>query len=62
MGVRADDTSVEASREGLIAGMSSLERPKLRPVMPRRVEHQGQPFVLLQDPTGVVSRAGSDSI
>jgi MEMO1 family protein len=35
--------------------MSSLERPKLRPVMPRRVEHQGQPFVLLQDPTGVVS-------
>jgi MEMO1 family protein len=35
--------------------MSSLERPKLRPVMPRRVEHQGQSFVLLQDPTGVVS-------
>ena len=35
--------------------MSSLERPKLRPVMARRVEHQGQPFILLQDPTGVVS-------
>ena len=35
--------------------MSSLERPKLRPVVPRRVEHQGQPFILLQDPTGVVS-------
>jgi AmmeMemoRadiSam system protein B len=29
--------------------MSSLERPKLRPVIPRRVEHQGQAFVLLQD-------------
>ena len=34
--------------------MSSLERPKLRPVMPRRVEHQGQSFVVLQDPSGVV--------
>ena len=36
--------------------MPSLERPKLRPVMPRRVEHQGQSFVLLQDPTGVVTQ------
>jgi MEMO1 family protein len=36
--------------------MSSLERPKLRPVMPRRVEHQGQALVLLQDPSGVVSQ------
>jgi MEMO1 family protein len=35
--------------------MSSLERPKLRPVIPRRVEHQGQSLILLQDPTGVVS-------
>ena len=43
------------SREGPVPGMSSLERPKLRPVMPRRVEHQGQSFVLLQDPTGVVT-------
>jgi AmmeMemoRadiSam system protein B len=37
--------------------MSSLERPKLRPVMPRRVEHQAQAFVLLQDPTGVVTQS-----
>ena len=36
--------------------MSSLERPKLRPVMPRRVEHQAQAFVLLYDPTGVVTQ------
>ena len=35
--------------------MPSLERPKLRAVIPRRVEHQGQSFVRLQDPTGVVS-------
>jgi len=35
--------------------MSSLERPKLRPVLPRRIEHQGQPFVLLQDLTGALS-------
>jgi MEMO1 family protein len=35
--------------------MSSLERPKLRAVIPRRVEHQGQACVQLQDPTGVVS-------
>jgi MEMO1 family protein len=42
--------------EGLVAGMSCLLRPKLRLVVPRRIEHQGQPFVLLQDPTGVVSQ------
>jgi AmmeMemoRadiSam system protein B len=36
--------------------MSSLERPKLRPVIPRRVEQNGQVFVLLQDPAGVVSQ------
>src|SRR5277367_4903390 len=42
--------------EGLVSGMSCLLRPKLRPVVPRRVEHEGQPFVLLQDPTGVVSQ------
>jgi MEMO1 family protein len=32
----------------------SLERPKLRPLNARRIEHQGQPFVMLQDPAGVV--------
>ena len=47
--------TVDVSCEGLIAGMPSLERPKLRTVIPRRVEHQGQAFVHLQDPTGVVS-------
>jgi MEMO1 family protein len=35
--------------------MPSLDRPKLRAVIPRRVEHQGQVFVHLQDPTGVVA-------
>jgi MEMO1 family protein len=34
--------------------MSSLERPRLRPVMPRRVDHQGQVYVLLQDPFGLL--------
>jgi AmmeMemoRadiSam system protein B len=33
---------------------SSLERPKLRPLSARRIEHQGQSFVVLQDPAGVV--------
>jgi len=36
--------------------MSSLERPKLRPVMPRRIEHQGQDLVMLQDLSGVISQ------
>jgi AmmeMemoRadiSam system protein B len=36
--------------------MSSLDRPKLRPLMPRRVEHQGQAFVVIQDPTGVLAQ------
>jgi MEMO1 family protein len=36
--------------------MSSLDRPKLRPVLPRRVEHQGQAFVVLQDLTGVLAQ------
>jgi AmmeMemoRadiSam system protein B len=36
--------------------MSSLDRPKLRPVMPRRIEHQGQAFVMLQDLTGVLAQ------
>ena len=36
--------------------MSSLERPKLRPVNSRRVEHQGQSFVMLQDVTGAISQ------
>ena len=34
--------------------MSLLERPKLRPLTARRIEQQGQSFVMLQDPTGVV--------
>jgi AmmeMemoRadiSam system protein B len=34
--------------------MPCLERPKLRPVIPRRVEHQGQVFVLLQDSPAVL--------
>jgi MEMO1 family protein len=34
--------------------MSSLERPKLRPLTARRIEQQGQSFVMLQDPSGVV--------
>jgi AmmeMemoRadiSam system protein B len=34
--------------------MSLLERPKLRPLPARRIEHQGQSFVMLEDPSGVV--------
>ena len=51
--------SVQTSRcasKGLDPGMSSLERPKLRPVNSRRVEHQGQSFVMLQDVTGAISQ------
>ncbi len=36
--------------------MSSLERPKLRQVQPRRVEHQGQFYILLHDTTGASSQ------
>jgi AmmeMemoRadiSam system protein B len=36
--------------------MSSLERPKLRPVIPRRVQHQGQNFILLQDSPAVLAQ------
>lgn len=36
------------------AGMSSLDRPKLRPLSARRFEHQGRNFVALEDPLGVV--------
>jgi AmmeMemoRadiSam system protein B len=36
--------------------MSSLERPKLRPVQPRRVEHQGRTYILLQDVSGASSQ------
>ncbi len=36
--------------------MSSLERPKLRPVIPRRIEHQGQIYVLLQDSPAVLAQ------
>jgi MEMO1 family protein len=32
----------------------SLERPRLRPLTARRIEHQGQSFVMLQDSAGVV--------
>jgi MEMO1 family protein len=35
--------------------MLSLERPKLRPVMPRRVMHEGQAFVVLQDLCGALA-------
>lgn len=34
--------------------MATLDRPKLRPVRPQRIQHQGQPFVALEDPLGVV--------
>ena len=34
--------------------MSKARRPKLRPLTARRIEHQGQSFVMLQDPAGVV--------
>jgi MEMO1 family protein len=37
--------------------MSSLERPKLRPVNARKVEQQGQPFVMLQDVTGAIAQS-----
>jgi len=37
------------------AGMDpSLERPRLRPLGARRIDHQGQSFVMLQDPSGVI--------
>jgi MEMO1 family protein len=36
--------------------MSSLERPKLRPVNARKVEQQGQSFVMLQDVTGAMAQ------
>jgi AmmeMemoRadiSam system protein B len=36
--------------------MSSLERPKLRPLTARRIEQEGQPCVMLQDPSGVVAQ------
>lgn len=35
--------------------MATLERPKLRPLSGRRVEHEGQSFVLLEDPLGVAA-------
>jgi AmmeMemoRadiSam system protein B len=36
--------------------MSSLERPKLLPVNARKVEQQGQSFVMLQDVTGAIAQ------
>ena len=35
--------------------MSGLERPKLRPLFARRVEHEGLSLVVLEDPYGVVA-------
>lgn len=35
--------------------MATLERPKLRPMHARRVDHQGQSLVALEDPLGVAS-------
>ncbi len=35
--------------------MATLERPKLRPLSGRRVEHQGRPFVALEDSLGLFS-------
>ena len=35
----------------------SLERPRLRPLNARRIDHQGQAFVMLQDPAGVVAQS-----
>lgn len=33
--------------------MASLDRPKLRPLSARRFDHEGQSYVLLEDPLGV---------
>ena len=33
--------------------MATLDRPKLRPMNARRVDHEGQPFVSLEDPLGI---------
>ena len=35
--------------------MATLERPKLRPLSGRRIEHQGQSFVALEDSLGLIS-------
>jgi hypothetical protein len=35
--------------------MASLERPKLRPLIPRRFDHAGQAFIVLDDPVGGVA-------
>src|SRR5262249_113258 len=35
------------------ARMASLDRPKLRPLASRRLEHEGREFVVLEDPLGV---------
>ncbi len=36
------------------SSLESLERPKLRPLITRRIEHQGQPYLALSDPFGVM--------
>ncbi|MDB5351426.1 MAG: putative dioxygenase [Planctomycetota bacterium] len=35
--------------------MATLDRPKLRPMHARRVDHQGQAFVALDDPLGIAA-------
>lgn len=35
--------------------MATLDRPKLRPMQARRVDHQGQALVALEDPLGIAS-------
>ncbi len=35
--------------------MSTLDHPKLRPMIARRVDHEGQPFASLEDPLGVAA-------
>ena len=35
--------------------MATLDRPKLRPMHARRIDHQGQALVALDDPTGVAA-------
>jgi AmmeMemoRadiSam system protein B len=37
--------------------MTTLDLPKLRPLQARRISHQGQDYVALEDPAGVVSGA-----
>ncbi len=40
--------------------MVTLDRPKLRPLSGRRVDHQGQPYVALEDSLGLFAGSGPD--